>query len=167
MDFEHFLDRELDGLARYARTLSGDRERAHDLLAESMLKVQRAWPRISRTDSPAAYVRRIITNTLISDRRSWFARTVFLTTSGGLPERPTSGEAARVEDRDELDRMLQSLPPTQRAAIVLRYYLDLDDSQIAAEMHCSVPSVRSYISRGLAVLRISHSDQPRQENPHG
>lgn len=167
VDFERFLDLELDGLARYARTLSGDRHRAHDLLAESMIKAQRAWPRICRTDHPVAYVRRIITNTLMSERRSWFARTVFVTRSGALPDRAVPGSAGRIDDRDELDRMLQTLPPRQRAAIVLRYYLDLDDNRIADELECSVSAVRSYISRGLAALRIDRATGANLEDGDG
>ena len=165
MQFEHFLDSELAGLAKYARAVSGDRDQAHDLLAESLIKAQKAWPKISAADSQVAYVRRIITNTLISQRRSWVARHVFTTRSGDLPDRPLVGSTSSVETRDELDQLLRTLPPRQRAAVVLRYYLDLDDESIAAELQCSVSSARSYISRGLTALRITTRN--RQDERHG
>lgn len=167
VEFEQFLDRELEGLARYARILTGDRERAHDVLADSVLKAQQAWPRIARTDHPAAYVRRIITNTLVSQQRSWFSRSVSTTRTGTLPDRPVTPGTGRVDDRDELDGLLQALPERQRTAVVLRYYLDLDDDGIAAEMRCSVSAVRSYISRGLAALRTTPSPADDQEDRHG
>ncbi|MET3807202.1 RNA polymerase sigma factor (sigma-70 family) [Nakamurella sp. UYEF19] len=157
MQFEEFLDAELDGLARYARVVSRDRNEAHDLLAESLIKVQKAWPKIAGADSQVAYVRRIITNTLISERRSWVARHIFTTRSGELPDVPADAATARVETRDALDQLLRTLAPRERAAVVLRYYLGLDDRSIAAEMGCSVSSVRSYISRALGTLRITAS----------
>jgi len=155
--FEEFLDEELDGLAGYARAISRDRNEAHDLLYESLIKAQKAWPKIAVADSQLAYVRRIITNTLISERRSWVARHIFTTRSGELPDVPTNAPAGQIDTRDELDRLLRTLPPRERAAVVLRYYLGLDDRSIAAEMACSVSSVRSYISRALGTLRITAS----------
>lgn len=155
--FEEFLGEELDGLARYARAISRDRDEAHDLLSESLIKAQKAWPKIAVADSQLAYVRRIITNTLISERRSWATRHIFPTRSGELPDVPTNAPAGRIDIRDELDRLLRTLPPRERAAVVLRYYLGLDDRSIAAEMACSVSSVRSYISRALRTLRITAS----------
>lgn len=167
VDFEQFLDRELEGLTRYARLLCGDRDRAHDVLTDALVKAQAAWPRITLTDRPIAYVRRIVTNTLTSERRSWFARTITLTRSGELPDTPAPAAGARVEDRDALDRLLQTLPDRQRTAVVLRYYLDLGDDEIAAEMRCSVSAVRSYISRGLAALRVERTPLTDQEDRRG
>ncbi|SDO62521.1 RNA polymerase sigma-70 factor, sigma-E family [Nakamurella panacisegetis] len=164
MEFEQFLDSELDALARYARAISGDREQAHDILAEAMIKTQKAWPRINHAENPVAYVRRIITNTLISQQRSWVSRHIFTTRTGELPDTAVAAGSATLETRDELDQRLRTLAPRQRAALVLRYYLDLDDEAIAAELQCSVSSVRSYISRGLSALRITYD---RQDEHHG
>ena len=68
-----------------------------------------------------------------------------------------------VDLRDELRGALERLTRRQRAAIVLRYYLDLSDTQAAAELDCSVTTVRSHISRGLAALRINLNDTAGSE----
>src|ERR1700712_556151 len=72
--FEEFLDAELDGLGRYARVLTGDRQQAHDTLAEALIKVQMHWKRIALMDRQLAYVRRIVTNTYLQEKRSWADR---------------------------------------------------------------------------------------------
>lgn len=155
MTFDEFLDRELDGLTRYARVLTGNRQEAHDMLADSMIKVQLHWRRIADLDNPLAYVRRVVTNTFLQQRRSWAQRMIH--PSGSTP--PDHGDLddrlSRVESRLQLHQLLELLPRQQRVAIVLRHYLDLSDDDIAATMGCSSGTVRTHISRGLATLRPS------------
>ena len=74
MTFDEFLDAELDGLRRYAQVLTGNRQQAHDTLAESLIKVQSHWRRIEVLDRPLPYVRRVVTNQFLQERRSWAAR---------------------------------------------------------------------------------------------
>jgi len=97
-----------------------------------------------------AYARRTIVNTAISwrRRRSFHERPVDVM--------PDVGVADRVDElatRDALWAQLQLLPPRQRAAIVLRYYLDLSEAQTAEAMGCSVGAVKSQTSAGLGRLR--------------
>lgn len=153
-DFADFLDRELQTLAGFARVLSGDADGAHDLLAPVLEKAHRQWSRIGRMSAPLPYLRRMIVNRYLSDKRRWSWRHVVLTTDGSPPDRSRPPEQTRVDDRSELHSLLAALPRQQRAAIVLRYYLDLPDDEIAAELGCTTGAVRTYISRGLAALRI-------------
>ena len=146
MTFEEFLAVELVSLNRYARALTGDRDLAHDVLADALIRAQLKWTRIAGVDRPGAYVRAMVTNGFFSHKRTWSSRFVRATYSGELPERGTPGGGGSVDDRDQLDQMLRTLPRHQRAAIVLRYYLDLPDRDIAVELRCTEGAVRSYIS---------------------
>jgi len=156
--FEEFLDAELNGLDRYSRVLVGDRQLAHDCLAESLIKVQARWKKIGEMDNPLAYVRRVITNTFLDQRRSWAHRMMHLVGAEELPEQSAPSDLRSLEDRAQLHELLRQLPRQQRAAIVMRHYLDLPDADIADALSCTVGSVRTYISRGLAALRLLSED---------
>ena len=72
-----------------------------------------------------------------------------------LPEQHARPAGDRIDDRDELGALLAGLPRQQRAAIVLRYYLGLEDAAVAEQLGCSVSTVRSNMSRALARLRVA------------
>lgn len=131
MTFEDFLDAELSGLDRYSRVLVGDRQLAHDCLADSLIKVQVRWKKVAVMDNPVAYVRRVITNMFLDQRRSWAHRKVRLVGTEHLPEEPAPSGHSSMEDRAQLHELLEQLPRQQRAAIVMRHYLDLSDADIA------------------------------------
>ena len=97
----------------------------------------------------------MVVNRYLSDRRRWSVRAILLTRDGATPETVGPPDQRGVDDRAALNGSLRMLPSRQRAAIVLRYYLDLPDTDIAAELGCTRGAVRSYISRGLAALRIT------------
>ncbi len=158
MTFDEFATAELPALAGYARALTGDRQRAHDVLADALVTAQVRWKRIGAMTNPAAYVRRIVTTTYLAERRRWSTRHIGLTGTGDAPESPVPDPSLPVDDRDQLHQLLAGLPRQQRAAIVLRYYLGLPDSEIADELGCAAVTVRSYISRGLAAMRVVDTD---------
>ncbi|RIJ71380.1 SigE family RNA polymerase sigma factor [Nakamurella silvestris] len=165
--YEQFLTEHLPGLARYARMLAGNREDAHDVLADTLVKVQNAWPRIVRMEYPLAYVRRILANTVISSKRRWSHRHITLTVTGMVPE-STAGDATGQVDRlDELQQLLLTLTHRQRSMIVMRYYLDLSDQEIASQLRCSQVTVRATISRALGSLRIIIQESPEEPEPSG
>jgi RNA polymerase sigma-70 factor (sigma-E family) len=164
--FEEFLDAELNGLDRYCRVLVGDRQLAHDCLADALIKVQVRWKKIAELDNPLAYVRRVVTNTFLDQRRSWAHRMLHLVSTEQLPEQPAPSDLRSLEDRAQLHGLLQQLPRQQRAAIVMRHYLDLPDTDIADALSCTVGSVRTYISRGLAALRLLSDDTDTADPPH-
>ncbi|MEO7125848.1 MAG: sigma-70 family RNA polymerase sigma factor [Nakamurella sp.] len=158
MTFEEFLRVELDGLGKYARLLCGDRQDAHDLAAETLIVAARRWSTISRLEHPTAYVRRMIANRRIDVARR--RRILKWTAMPDDAQLPSASDGTRpLSQRLFLDDLLRPLPARQRTAIVLRFYLDLSDEDIAWEMDVAVGTVRSFISRGLAVLRTATTAQ--------
>jgi RNA polymerase sigma-70 factor (sigma-E family) len=162
--FQELLAAELESLSRFARVLTGDREQAHDILFDVLEKAQRGWPRIAELEQPAAYLRKMVLNQYVDERRRWSNRMIRPTRSGMLPETAAPDGQRRVDDRTELGALLVTLPRQQRAAVVLRYYLDLSDSDIADALGCSQGAARAHISRGLGRLRIATSTEPATGN---
>lgn len=152
MTFEEFVDLRLPALSRFAVMLTGDTHTAQDLIQETMIRAHQRWRRIEATDAPERYVRRMITNGFIDMRRSSWYRRVILRDSPPDPA-PTPDPGEGTAQRDEMWLLLARLPRQQRAAVVLRYYEDLSDAEIADVLGCAVGTVRGYISRALATLR--------------
>ncbi|WP_422774550.1 SigE family RNA polymerase sigma factor [Plantactinospora sp. WMMC1484] len=153
MTYEEFVDSRLTALLRYAVMLTGDSHLAQDLVQETMVRVQLNWRRVTRADAPEQYVRRMLTNQYLDWQRGSWVRRVLLRAE---PEEAVAVHADHAEatvDRDQVWSWLARLPRRQRAALVLRYYEDLPDAEIAAVLGCAVGTVRSIISRALATLR--------------
>jgi RNA polymerase sigma-70 factor (sigma-E family) len=163
-DFRAFVHGAYRRLLRTGYLLTGDPHRAEDLAQETLAKVALAWHRISRADAVDAYVRRVMVNTCTSlwRRRRWRERP-----TGEPPDRPGPDPYAGSDERDRLRRALTALPARQRAAVVLRHYEDLTEGQAATALGCSVGTVKSLTSRGLARLRTEltgggSGDPPRE-----
>lgn len=154
--FEEFVDLRLPALLRYAVMLTGDPYTAQDLVQETMIRVHVRWRRIARTDLPERYVRKMLTHAYVDLRRgSWLRRVVLREEPAEPPAVPDPAEGTAA--RDEMWHRLATLPRQQRAAVVLRYYEDLSDTEIAEVLGCAVGTVRGYISRALATLRTEWS----------
>lgn len=152
--FEDYLAAELDGLLRYATALTGDPYLAQDVVQDVLVRVRDRW---SRLNAPGAYLRRMITNEYFSWRRRRANRDVV-----PAPTRLLDGFASTVDDhstayaeRDEMLARLATLPRKQCAALVLRYYENRSDDEIAEVLQCRPGTVRSQISRALATLRTT------------
>lgn len=153
LTFEEFADSRLTAMLRYALMLTGDPHTAQDLVQETMVRVQLNWRRVTRADSPERYVRRMLTNQYIDWRRgSWLRRVLLRPEPDGTLAVPVD-HAERNAERDQVWSWLARLPRRQRAALVLRFYEDLPDADIADVLGCTVGTVRGHISRGLATLR--------------
>jgi RNA polymerase sigma-70 factor (sigma-E family) len=126
--------------------LSGSSPEAEDLVQTVLLRMMRRWGRI---DEPLAYARRAIVNLYLNGLRRR-AREVI---SALLPDRPARESTDRIAERSVLWPALQALPPRTRAVIVLRYWPDLSEWDTASVLGCSVGTVKSTASRGLARLR--------------
>lgn len=150
-DFRAFAVSRWPGLVRLAFGLTGDRWTAEDVAQTALARAYVAWWRVSRADDPDAYLRRILVNA--SNRR--FRRHRVAEEPGEPPETAVESPADLVGERAALLAALRQLPPRQRAVIVLRYWEDLTDAQIAAALGCSAGTVRSQLSRALAKLRES------------
>jgi RNA polymerase sigma-70 factor (sigma-E family) len=151
-DYDAFARAELPRLLRYAVMLTGEREVAADLVQDVLVKAYRHWPRIIRTDRPDRYVMRMVTNQFLSWRRSWATR--HLISVGDVPDRPHPDDlGTTLAARDDMWRRLAGLPRRQRAVLVLRYYEQFTDAEIADVLGCSAVTVRGYAHRALATLR--------------
>jgi RNA polymerase sigma-70 factor (sigma-E family) len=139
-------------LVRTAYAVSGDRGRAEDAVQTAFAKAYRSWRRISRLEAPEAYLRRMVVNEVLNDRRR--ARCRHEITSDAPPDRADAETAdlAPAHD-DDVWRAVSSLPPRQRAVLVLRYYEDLSEQQIADALGCRPGTVKSQASAALATLR--------------
>jgi len=160
-DFDGFAHAELPRLLAYATALTGDRHMAADVVQEAMVRAHQHWSRVQAADRPDLYVKRMVTNEFLSWRRRWHVRKIM-----SVPDETLHSGASRVSDhaeahamRDALWQRLSDLPRRQRAAVVLRYYEDLDDHEIAELMQISPSTVRSSISRALAALRLNSAEE--------
>jgi len=102
--------------------------------------------------APEAYLRRMVLNEVLNDRRR--ARRRHEVTSAVPPDLATPGIAEPEFGRDELWRAVSTLTPRQRAVLVLRYYEDLSEQQIAEALGCRPGTVKSQASAALATLRV-------------
>ncbi|OUC94074.1 SigE family RNA polymerase sigma factor [Streptosporangium minutum] len=148
-DFERYVEQRSVRLLRTAYLLCRDWATAEDLLQTALAKAWFAWRRVG--DNPDPYVYRILTNTHASWwRRRWRAEVP----TEDLPDVAGENRTDEVEAREAVRHALAGLPDRQRAVIVLRYFADLPDPQIAEVLGCSVTTVRSQASRALAKLRV-------------
>ena len=148
-DFDRFVADNGDGLLRAAYLMVGDLHEAEDLVQETLFKVASRWPRVSRMENSVGYARRILVNLALhgSSKRSRNRAELKAT-----PPPETAANAAYLDLHDELFDALAALPPRQRAALVLRYFLDLPEAEVAAALGCSLGTVKSSTSRGLKRL---------------
>jgi RNA polymerase sigma-70 factor (sigma-E family) len=151
MTFEEFVRNRLPPLLRFAMVLCGDRGLAEDVVQEVLLRVHPRWPYVEQLDQPEAYIRRMIVNEFLSWRRKW-ARYV---PHADVPAADTTPDPAiGLSERMVLMARLRRLPARQRAVVVLRFYADLSDVEIAADLGCTPSTVRAYLSRALSALRV-------------
>ncbi|NNG36343.1 RNA polymerase sigma factor [Nakamurella aerolata] len=172
--FAEFAGAELPQLLRFASALTGSPDTGGDLVQDVMVKVHTRWRRIAPMQHRTAYLRRMITNEWISQHRRWHTRQVRPTDQDELVQLAgdhSDDPALVITDRAELRHRLATLPPRQRAAVVLRFYVDLDYHDIATDLGCSQVNARALVSRGLAALRRDAAEprtaEPRAAEPRG
>lgn len=154
-DFVAFVDARSAALLRTARLLTaGDQHAAEDLVQTALEKAYVAWPRIQRKGAEEAYVRSIMTRSAIDRTRQRTRRGEVVTDE--VPELLV--DPVGPEDRDQVLALLGALPPRQRAVMVLRYYDDLSEAQIAEALGCSAGTVKAHASRALATMRRLSTD---------
>jgi RNA polymerase sigma-70 factor (sigma-E family) len=137
-------------LVRYATALCGDQTEAEELVQSALVRVALRWPFISDKDNPDGYVRRAILNGYLNVWRRLRSRE---TTLPELPDVSMADSAGVVADTLTVRRALQTLPPRQRAVLVLRYLEDRSERETADLLGCSLGTVKSQTSKGLAKLR--------------
>jgi RNA polymerase sigma-70 factor (sigma-E family) len=150
--FTEFVQQATPSLMRTAWLLTGNGDAARELVQASLVKTYAAWPKVRR-ESATAYARRILLNQRTDSWRGTHREVL----RSELPER-IEAEHTPVEDRDQIVRLLATLPEQQRKVVVLRYYQDLPEAAVADLLGISVGAVKSAASRGLASLR-AHAPQ--------
>jgi RNA polymerase sigma-70 factor (sigma-E family) len=149
--YVEFVRARASALLRTACLLTaGDRHAAEDLVQTALMQAFVKRRRIREPNATEAYVRKILVRTAtrrLGDR--W--RKVDLVEES--PEQAVSGTSGIVTDRLTILSSLRALPVRQRAVVVLRYYDDLSEAQIAAVLGCSRGAVKSHSSRALKTLR--------------
>jgi RNA polymerase sigma-70 factor (sigma-E family) len=151
-DFDEFVGEVSSRLLRTAYLLCGNKDDAKDLVQEALERACRKWHRIAATDSPEAYVRRIMIN-LANARWRRISRLQESEQALAAQRADPGDEYGRLDLRDQLMTLLRDLPIRMRTIIVLRYFHDMDDARIADVLGIAPSSVRSQLSRGLAKLR--------------
>jgi len=148
--FDAFVRARATGLLRYGYALTGSQHDAADLVQEALARLGTAWHRVQRKGDPEGYVR----VTMARLHVSWWRRRRRERLVGAVPDRGYTDRALAVVDaKSGLWQALATLPPRQRAVLVLRYYEQLPDEEIAAVLGISRGTVRSTALRGLAKLR--------------
>jgi RNA polymerase sigma-70 factor (sigma-E family) len=147
--FRAFADAHQHRLMRLAYLLTGDIHLAEDLLQSVLVRMFGKWPKLRHVDRPEAYARRTMVNQYISWRRRRVAGEVSIAEP---PERAHSPEDSTVL-RIVLHQALMRLTPKQRAVLVLRFYEDRTERNVADLLGCSVGTVKSQTHHALARLR--------------
>lgn len=140
------------GLVRLASLLVGDPGRAEEIVQDAFIDVYHSWERIRDRDKLPAYVRRAVVSRSRSELRH--LRVVSKHALKIVLDAP-SAEATTIEllERESLLSTLQRLPRRQREVLVLRYYVELSEADIASTLGISRGSVKSHSSRGLRAMR--------------
>lgn len=148
--FDSWVEARVAALLRFAYLVTGSQQAAEDAVQSALVSACEKWSRVSRRDDPDAYVRRMVVNAHISGWRKSERRE---SPVAAVRDKTVADPAQAVVEHDAVWRMCSVLPPQQRAAVVLRYYEDLEYAEIAAILGVAEPTARSHVHRALAALR--------------
>jgi RNA polymerase sigma-70 factor (sigma-E family) len=152
-DFDEFVNTRGPSLLRFAYLLIGDAHQAEDIVQEALARTHLRWTKIDRHDVPEAYVRKVVLRQYLSWRRRKSSTEIAV---AAIPDRADQAdEAERIAVRQQLGVLLAGLPRMQRAVVVLRYFEDRHDEDIANLLGCAPATVRSHAARGLQRLRAA------------
>jgi len=149
--FREYVQTRWAALLRMAIVLTGNRADAEDLVQAALAKTYLAWDKINERAALDAYVRRAMVNTHIS---WWRRRRVEEFPTDELPEQVVADHARESDMAEVVRRALDRLPQRMRAAVMLRYFEDMTEPEIAATLGISLGTVKSTVSRAVARLRI-------------
>ncbi len=151
LTFDAWVGARVPSLMRFAYLVTGSQDAAEEAVQNALTKACEQWPRIRRTTDPDRYVRRMVANAHVSAWRR-FGRRVSPVAEVRLSE-VGPDPADRVAGADAVWRVCSGLPRQQRAAVVLRFYEDLEYAEIAAILEVTEATARSHVHRALAALR--------------
>ena len=140
-------------LVRIAVALIGDAAVAEEVVQDAFVAMNGAWGRLRDTDKALSYLRQSVVNRSKSVLRRMVVVNKY--PQQPLPDEPSAEQGAiALLERSEIMDALRALPPRQREAVVLRYYADLSEAQIAHAMGISRGAVKSHTSRAMSALRM-------------
>jgi RNA polymerase sigma-70 factor (sigma-E family) len=138
-------------LLRMAFMLTGNKQDAEDLVQAALAKTYLAWAKIQDRAALDHYVRRAMVNTHIS---WWRRRKLEEYPTDELPDQAVDDHAGASDRAEVVRRALDRLPERMRAAVMLRYFEDMTEPEIATALGISLGTVKSTVSRAVAKLRI-------------
>jgi RNA polymerase sigma-70 factor (sigma-E family) len=144
-------------LLRTAYLLTGNQADAEDLVQSALAKTYLAWDRIEDRGALDGYVRRAMVNTHIS---WWRRRRLEEYPTDEIPERAVVDQSVSTEMEECLRRAIDRLPQRMRAAVMLRYYEDMTEAEVAEALGVSLGTVKSTVSRAMGKLRIDAELRP-------
>ena len=150
-EFHTFVAARWAHLVRTAGLLTGDPGHAEDVVQSALVRVYSSWSRVSGARDVDAYVMRIVLN---QNKDRFRRKRVAEQLTAEPPEVPFRDPTADLAQRSALLAALTALPARQRAVVVLRYWEDFAESQVASILGCSVGTVKSQAARALAKLRV-------------
>jgi len=148
-------------LFRTTYAIAGDRQLTEDALQTAFAQAWAAWPKVSAANDRLAYVRRMAINAALSRHRRASSRRESVVAV--LPETEQPSREDAFLSGDQTWQAVQELPPRQRAVVVLRYYEDLTEQEIAEVLGCRPGTVKSQASAALASLRSALGDPATEE----
>lgn len=150
---EKLYRQEAVSLVRLARMFTDDRTGAEDIVQEAFIRLYHAADRIQDGEKSASYLRSIVLNLARDHNRRGLLslRHQDSMRDRRVPDVPED-RVVRSEDRSEVIAALNDLSPRQRDCLVLRYYMDLTETQIASTLAISPNSVKTHCRRGMAAL---------------
>jgi RNA polymerase sigma-70 factor (sigma-E family) len=156
-DFRGFFAQHYERLCRLGFLLTGDPAQAEDLAQDALVRTWRRWRLVGKPNNPGTYARKVLVN-----RHRSLLRRALVEARYRYRDRPTEGSSdEHPEDVIVLWAATRRLPPRQQAVLVLRYYEDLSEAEIARVLGIPAGTVKTLARRGLARLRRS-LDTPSQ-----
>jgi len=156
--FDEWVAARGSSLLRFAYVVTGSQHAAEDAVQDALARACERWDRVGRTTDPDTYVRRMIVNAHIS---RWRRTRRESPVEALVAADPQPDLADRVGTESAVWAVCADLPPRQRAAVVLRFYEDLEYAEIAGLLSCSEATVRSHVHRALGALRARLTEEDR------
>ncbi|GAA1755197.1 MULTISPECIES: SigE family RNA polymerase sigma factor [Streptomonospora] len=149
-EFSAYVSDRGPALLRMARSLANNSSEAEDLLQAALIKTFFAWDRIASPNARDGYVRRAMVNTQISE---WRRQHMSIYPTSDIPDQRIEDPTWKTDLADSVHRAISRLPDRQRTMVVLRYYQDMTEVQIADRLGVTLGTVKSTLSRAVNKLR--------------
>jgi RNA polymerase sigma-70 factor (sigma-E family) len=137
-------------LLRAAQALTGNRADAEDLVQATLVKTYQSWDNVADPAALDTYVRRVMVNTHIS---GWRRRRVDEYPTDQVPDSVAADRTGDSDLQELVQRAVDRLPSRMRAAVMLRFFDDMSEPEVAAMLGVSVGTVKSTVARAVAKLR--------------